>query len=69
MMEMAGPGAGVLEFVVEPTADGGASVTSTAYWHPAGVPGLLYWYVLVPAHLFIFDGLTRAILRRATRRP
>jgi uncharacterized protein YbjT (DUF2867 family) len=68
MMEMNGPGAGVLEFVVEPTSDGGASVTATAYWHPAGVPGLLYWYALVPAHLFIFAGLTRAILQRAKAR-
>jgi hypothetical protein len=64
-MEMKAPGTGVLEFVVTPTADGGASVSATAYWDPAGVAGLIYWYVLVPAHLFIFDGLTRAIQRRA----
>ena len=68
MMEMTGPGAGVLEFVVRPAEDGGASVTATAYWHPAGVAGLLYWYALVPAHLFIFTGLTRALVRRASRR-
>jgi len=68
MMEMTGPGAGVLEFVVRPADDGGASVTATAYWHPAGVAGLLYWYALVPAHLFIFTGLTRALVRRASRR-
>ena len=67
MMEMKGPGAGVLEFVTQPHADGGSSVSATAYWHPAGVWGLLYWYALVPAHLFIFRGLTRAILRRAKR--
>jgi hypothetical protein len=67
MMEMNGPGAGVLEFVVRPSDDGGSSVTATAYWHPAGVAGLLYWYALVPAHLFIFAGLTRALVRRASR--
>jgi uncharacterized protein YbjT (DUF2867 family) len=67
LMEMKAPGAGVLEFVVRPGAGGsGASVTATAYWHPAGVPGLAYWYVLVPAHLFLFRGLTRAIVRRAS---
>jgi len=64
---MKGPGAGVLEFVVQPTQDGGSSVSATAYWHPAGVAGLLYWYALGPAHMFIFSGLTRAILRRAAR--
>ena len=41
-------------------------MTATAYWHPAGVAGLLYWYALVPAHLFIFAGLTRALVRRAS---
>jgi uncharacterized protein YndB with AHSA1/START domain len=64
-MEMKAPGTGVLEFIVTPTADGGSSVSATAYWQPAGVAGWVYWYVLVPAHLFIFDGLTRAIQRRA----
>jgi len=69
LMEMKAPGAGVLEFVVRPAAGGsGSSVTATAYWHPAGVAGLLYWYSLVPAHLFIFRGLTRAIQRRASAR-
>jgi hypothetical protein len=69
LMEMKGPGAGVLEFVVTPGPDGsGSSVSATAYWHPAGVAGLLYWYSLAPAHLFIFRGLTRAIHRRASSR-
>ncbi len=67
LMEMRAPGAGVQELVVKPNPDGsGSSVTATAYWHPAGVAGLAYWYALVPAHLFIFRGLTRAIMRRAS---
>lgn len=61
------PGAGVLEFEIEPLADGRTRVTETAYWHPRGVWGLLYWYALVPAHLFIFRGMTAAIARRAER--
>jgi uncharacterized protein YbjT (DUF2867 family) len=66
LMEMKAPGAGVLEFVVRPDAAGsGASVSATAYWHPAGVAGLAYWYALVPAHLFLFRGLTRALVARA----
>jgi len=67
LMEMKAPGAGVLEFVVKPGPGGaGSTVNSTAYWHPAGVLGLAYWYVLVPAHLFLFKGMTRAIQRRAS---
>jgi uncharacterized protein YbjT (DUF2867 family) len=67
LMEMKAPGAGVLEFVVKPGPDGtGSRVNATAYWHPAGVLGLAYWYALVPAHLFLFRGLTRSIQARST---
>ncbi len=67
LMEMKGPGAGVLEFVVWPGPGGsGSAVSATAYWHPAGLPGLIYWYGLGPAHAFLFQGLTRTIQRMAT---
>ncbi|TVP87976.1 MAG: DUF2867 domain-containing protein [Thioalkalivibrio sp.] len=61
---MRAPGSGVLEFELVPEGDA-TRIRATAYWHPAGVWGLLYWYALVPAHLFLFAGLTRAIARRA----
>jgi hypothetical protein len=60
LMEMKAPGAGVLEFELAPEA-GGHRVTATAYFHPAGIPGLLYWYALAPFHRLIFSGMTRAI--------
>lgn len=59
------PGSGVLEFDIEPVAEGGSRLTITAYWHPQGVWGLLYWYAMVPAHLFIFRGMSAAMARRA----
>jgi hypothetical protein len=62
---MRAPGSGVLEFEVDPEPPGQTRLTITAYWHPQGVWGLLYWYALVPAHLFIFRLMTRAMLRRA----
>jgi uncharacterized protein YbjT (DUF2867 family)/uncharacterized protein YndB with AHSA1/START domain len=64
---MRAPGAGVMEFELAPIADGGTRLTATAYWHPAGVWGLLYWYSLEPVHRFVFKGLTREICRRAER--
>jgi uncharacterized protein YbjT (DUF2867 family) len=64
---MRAPGTGILEFELEPLAGGGTRLTETAYWHPAGFPGLLYWYSLVPFHLFIFKGMTRAVVRLAER--
>jgi uncharacterized protein YbjT (DUF2867 family) len=66
---MRAPGAGVLEFDIEaePAAPSGprTKLTITAYWHPKGVWGLLYWYALAPAHLFIFRRMTQAMMRRA----
>jgi len=70
---MRSPGSGVLEIEVEPDPEpdpgagtpGGSRITVTAYWHPQGVWGLLYWYLLVPAHLFLFRGMTAAMARRA----
>lgn len=62
---MKAPGAGVLEFELEPLGNGGTRLRATAYWHPKGFWGLAYWYSLVPAHLFIFRGWTRALVRQA----
>lgn len=63
---MRAPGSGVLEFEVASEGDR-TRVTATAYWHPAGVWGLVYWYAFAPAHLFIFKGMTAEIARRAER--
>lgn len=62
---MRAPGAGVLEFEIEAMPDNHTRLTATAYWHPAGVLGLAYWYSLEPAHRLIFSGLTREISARA----
>jgi uncharacterized protein YbjT (DUF2867 family) len=60
------PGSGVLEFEVHPLADGRTELAITAYWHPQGVWGLLYWYAMVPAHGVLFARMTRNMLA-ATR--
>lgn len=36
-----------------------------AWWHPAGMPGLLYWLTMAPAHLFIFRGMAQQIAHLA----
>jgi len=59
------PGSGILEFELESLPDGRTRLIETAYWHPQGVWGLLYWAALVPFHLFIFKGMTRAMVRSA----
>lgn len=64
LMEMKAPGAGVLEFRI---SDHGEKrcVSVQAYWHPAGVWGLLYWYLTLPFHMFIFSGTAHAIARKS----
>lgn len=64
LAEMKLPGSAVLEFLVTPDGEG-ARITTQAHFHPAGMPGLIYWYALWPIHRRIFDGLTRAIAQRA----
>ena len=65
LMEMKAPGSGVLEFTIDDDSE--RRIDMRAFWHPAGVFGLLYWYTLLPAHAFLFRGTTREIARRATR--
>lgn len=64
LLEMRAPGAGVLEYRID---DLGAErrISMHAYWHPAGVWGLLYWYLTLPAHTFLFKGSVRAIAVRS----
>ena len=65
--EMRLPGSAVLELAVEPRG-AGSSVVLQAHFHPAGAPGLLYWYALWPIHRRIFQRLPRAIAERAAGR-
>jgi uncharacterized protein YbjT (DUF2867 family) len=62
---MKAPGGGVLELEVEELATDRTRVTATAYWHPAGMWGLVYWYFFAPWHRLLFNGMTRAMVRRA----
>ena len=67
LMEMRAPGAGVLEYSISEEL-GKRRVEAHAYWHPAGVWGLLYWYVTLPFHAILFRGTVRTIAARAESR-
>ena len=66
LMEMRGPGSGVLEFEIDEEGERRV-LRATASWHPAGPAGLIYWYSLLPVHAFLFRGMTSAIAKRAER--
>ncbi len=62
---MRAPGSGALEFELMPETDGRTRLQISAHWHPRGVWGLLYWYAMLPAHLFLFKGWARRLGRLA----
>ncbi len=66
LMEMRAPGAGVIEYSLD---DSGTErrIGITAYWHPAGAWGLLYWFALWPFHDYLFKHTAGSIARRAER--
>ncbi len=68
LAEMKLPGSAALEFELSPATPGRTRLVLTAYFHPAGAPGLLYWHALAPAHALLFNGLARTIAERAERR-
>lgn len=61
---MKAPGLGRLAFTIKDHGDH-RTLDVRAWWHPAGFSGLLYWFAMMPAHLFIFRGMARRIARLA----
>jgi hypothetical protein len=43
----------------------GTTLVQTAYYHPDGALGTLYWYAMLPFHAFIFPDMARNIVKRA----
>lgn len=61
---MKAPGLGRLCFTLEDKGDY-RTIDVRAFWHPHGMPGLFYWLLMIPAHLFIFRGMAKQIARLA----
>lgn len=53
-----------LQFTVRPEG-AGSRLEQTAFFEPHGLLGLLYWYSVLPFHLFVFPGMIRALKKRA----
>jgi uncharacterized protein YbjT (DUF2867 family) len=66
--EMKIPGQAWLQFTA--VAEGqGTRLIQTALFAPRGLFGLLYWYAMYPAHLFIFGDMARAVAQLARSEP
>jgi uncharacterized protein YbjT (DUF2867 family) len=63
-MLMRAPGSGLQEFTIRERS-GKRVVEVCAYWHPAGIWGLLYWYAHLPFYGPLVGAAARKIVRRA----
>jgi len=63
--EMNLPGAAWLQFELLPNVSGRTLLRCSAWFQPKGLLGEIYWYVLYPIHLLIFNKLMTAVGRRA----
>lgn len=64
LAEMKLPGRATLEFKVKQRGDK-TQVTQTASFKPRGLWGIVYWFMLLPFHFFIFNGMLRQIILKA----
>ncbi|AHG21927.1 hypothetical protein Z042_21670 [Chania multitudinisentens RB-25] len=64
MFGMKAPGLGRLTFSIKELGNH-RQLDVRAWWHPAGFSGLLYWFIMMPAHLFIFRGMAKRIAQLA----
>ncbi len=61
------PGVGGMEITVSPDSTGGSRITLVLHWHPAGVWGLLYWFLLWPVHAMVLRAFLRGLARAAVQ--
>jgi len=66
LAEMKVPGVAGLSFDIEPKSGGARSkLTMTARFRPKGLPGLAYWYAVLPFHSIVFKGMLKGMRRAA----
>lgn len=63
--EMKAPGLGWMEWRINEQSGVGVLLTQIAYFAPHGFLGFLYWYLLLPVHRLVFNGLIVAIIHKA----
>jgi hypothetical protein len=63
--EMKVPGKAWLQFEIIPQDKSWVCIRQTAYYEPKGLIGQLYWYVLYPIHIVIFQGMITTIAHKA----
>ncbi|MEU5053850.1 MULTISPECIES: SDR family oxidoreductase [Streptomyces] len=65
--EMRLPGLAWLEMWVETDPQGGTRYRQRALFHPRGLLGHVYWWLVLPFHAVVFGGMTRNITQAAVK--
>jgi len=63
--EMKLPGMAWLEFLVTNQKKTENQLSVNAYYEPRGIFGMLYWYIFLPFHFFIFYDLIKEIEKQS----
>jgi len=61
--EMILPGAAWLDFQIREISTDSCEIIQHARFRPHGLAGILYWYVLIPLHEYIFGGMIKKIAK------
>jgi hypothetical protein len=64
LAEMKAPGDALLEFLITPQGSERVSLKMVSRFLPRGLFGILYWYVLLPIHQWLFQGMLRAVAQK-----
>lgn len=65
--EMKVPGEAVLEFRLIKATPDLTEIVQIAKFHPSGLTGIAYWYLVMPLHHFVFTGMLRGIAKASGR--
>lgn len=64
--EMKLPGEATLDFKISTNdSDDTVQLDQIARFRPSGVMGLLYWYIVLPLHAFVFSGMLESIAEQS----
>jgi hypothetical protein len=56
-----------MEFHIEARGEVQCTLQQRALFHPRGLPGLLYWFVVAPLQHIVFRGMLHGIRREALK--
>jgi hypothetical protein len=62
------PGSALLDFSIAKETEETTCLRLSAHFRPSGLAGILYWYMVLPFHGLVFNGMLRGIGQRLERK-